>query len=519
MTSKIFLLPPQTSPLEVKRVLQAHFAAAGGTLRRHPLNLLDSFDWRLFRQGQLLLATSGLWRLVDQHTGKVIASAAGDMPDLPLFWWQLPDSELRKILREALDVRALMCRLPLRRAVMALQMSNEAQAIVAGVDVDILRIADAPARAAALLGTCTPASVRGHAPARRAVEKVLTAMGAMPAREHPLVTALHRAGQQPGHYSTKIELRLEPELTVPAAARIILKHLVGIMRCNEEGIRQDIDTEFLHDFRVAVRRSRSLFTLLKQELEPTALAELKTGLRELGQATNALRDLDVYLLRQERYRKLLPAALRPAIAAWFEALRRQRRRAVKKMGSFLASDRHGRIMAAVERFAGVQGEAAGPQARSILDVARREIGRRFQKTIHIGRRIDVATADARLHRLRIQCKQLRYALEFFHSLFPPEPVAEIIRQAKVLQDYLGAYNDLAVQQQFLFDHLKQLPAQKTPRQEALAAAVGALMGSLFLEKQQRRAAFADVFVRFDTADNHALFQNLCTPPSKAIEPQ
>jgi CHAD domain-containing protein len=466
----------------------------------------------------MLLATGGHWQLMDRHTGQVTAAAAGDMPDPPLFWWQLPDSDLRKILKETLDVRALICRLALRRAFMALQLSNEAHAIVAGVEIDILRIADAATRAAALLGTCTPASVRGHAPARRAIEKVLVAMGAVPAREHPLVIALQRAGHQPGHYSTKMELRLEPEMSAPAAARIILQHLAGVIRCNEEGIRLDIDTEFLHDFRVAVRRSRSLLTLLKPELEPTALTELKTGLRALGQATNAPRDLDVYLLRQERYRKLLPAALRPAIAAWFQALRRRRRRAVKKMGGFLASDGYGRIMAAVERFTGVQGETPDPRSPSILDVARREIGRRFQKTIHIGRRIDAATTDARLHRLRIQCKQLRYALEFFHSLFPPEPVAKIIRQAKSLQDYLGAYNDLVVQQQFLFEHLKQIPAQKLPPQEALAAAVGALMGSLFLEKQHMRAAFTDVFANFDTAETHALFQSLCTPPSTAIEP-
>jgi len=240
-------------------------------------------------------------------------------------------------------------------------------------------------------------------------------------------------------------------------------------------------------------------------------------LRTLGQATNALRDLDVYLLRQERYRKLLPAALRPAIAEWFDALRRQRRRAVKMMGGFLASDGYVSIVAAVERFTGFQGEAPDPRSPTILDVARREIGRRFQKTVHIGRRIDAATADARLHRLRIQCKQLRYALEFFHSLFPPEPVAEIIRQAKSLQDYLGAYNDLAVQQQFLFEHLKQIPARTPPRQEALVAAVGALMGSLFLEKQLMRVAFTDVFASFDTPNNHALFQSLCTPPAAAGE--
>jgi CHAD domain-containing protein len=312
------------------------------------------------------------------------------------------------------------------------------------------------------------------------------------------------------------QIRLAPEMPAPEAARIILGHLTAVMRANEAGIRQDEDIECLHDFRVAARRSRSLLSLLKKELEPSLLAELRAGLRTLGQATNALRDLDVYLAQRARFLKLLPAALRSAIGPWFDALGRRRGREAKKVARFLTSRSYGRIMATLERFAATAAAQAGEPvephaAKPILRVARREIDRLFAESLRVGRRIDAASTDDRLHRLRIQCKRLRYALEFFHDLFAPGPLGEAIHQVKALQEYLGVYNDRAVQQRFLFDHLKSIPAPHGRRRMARAAAVGALIGVLFLEKERQRKGFEEVFARFSDADRIRQIRKLFSP--------
>ncbi len=315
----------------------------------------------------------------------------------------------------------------------------------------------------------------------------------------------------------KIEapFRLAPEMSVHRAAQAIFGHLIAVMRANEPGIRQDSDIECLHDFRVAVRRSRSLLTLLKKELDPAQRAELRAGLRALGQATNALRDLDVYLAQRARYQKILPAALRPAIAPWFDALGCRRDREAKKVVRFLSSRPYGRIMERLERFAPAVAEPVNPVETAggppIVTVARREIARLFAKTLRVGRRIDASSADDRLHRLRIQCKQLRYALEFFHDLFAPGPVGQAIRQVKSLQEYLGLFNDRSVQQRFLFEHLKRIPAPHGPRRMAQAAAVGALIGVLFMEKEHQRAGFEEVFDRFSDPEQVRRLRKLFSP--------
>jgi len=189
----------------------------------------------LFVKANCCLATGGQWEMVDRHTGQVIAAAAGEMPGPPLFWWQLPDSDLRKILRETLECARLDVPPGAAQGVMALQLSNEAPSDRGRCANDILRMADAatgPPRAARHLHAGNPF---GAMPRRAGRGKGFGRHGAVPAREHPLVIALQRAGHQPGHYSTKMEFRLEPEMAAPAAARIILKYLARIMRCNEEG--------------------------------------------------------------------------------------------------------------------------------------------------------------------------------------------------------------------------------------------------------------------------------------------
>ena len=65
---------------------------------------------------------------------------------------------------------------------------------------------------------------------------------------------------------------------------------------NLDGTIADIDTEFLHDFRVAVRRSRAVQRELRGVFPPEELARFRTEFRWLQQVTGDARDLDVYVL-------------------------------------------------------------------------------------------------------------------------------------------------------------------------------------------------------------------------------
>ena len=161
----------------------------------------------------------------------------------------------------------------------------------------------------------------------------------------------------PGDYSSKLNLSLNHEASGREATCDILKRLQDVRHQNEAGIRADWDTEFLHDFRVAIRRTRSALSQIKGVLPEDAVAHFKDEFRQLGRSTNRLRDLDVYLLEEETYRAMLPQSLQPGLDAVFSRLKSERRLALSDMVQVLDAPEYRDLMDAWTTF--LQGEQSG----------------------------------------------------------------------------------------------------------------------------------------------------------------
>jgi CHAD domain-containing protein len=89
--------------------------------------------------------------------------------------------------------------------------------------------------------------------------------------------------------------------------------------------------------------------------------------------------------------------------------------------------------------------------------------------------------DAALHRARVDCKRLRYLVEFFADPLG-EAASEAIAAIERLQDALGAFNDLGVQLRALERALREVPRDSADAVER-ASALGALIELL----ESRRA--------------------------------
>jgi len=93
---------------------------------------------------------------------------------------------------------------------------------------------------------------------------------------------------------------------VANAVQVVMQDLVAVMHANLPGIKADVDSEFLHDFRVSVRRARSLLGQLRGFLDAETAAHLQRKLRVMGASTGDVRDLDVYLLKKRPTAKWFP---------------------------------------------------------------------------------------------------------------------------------------------------------------------------------------------------------------------
>ncbi|MFT5083590.1 MAG: hypothetical protein ACI9Y1_001635 [Lentisphaeria bacterium] len=102
-------------------------------------------------------------------------------------------------------------------------------------------------------------SALGRAP--KMVREVLHRLEKFPdissAQDDMYERALESIGRVPGDYSSKFSLRLNAQERSDIALQSILENLFHTMQLNEPGVREDIDPEFLHDYRVAIRRTRS----------------------------------------------------------------------------------------------------------------------------------------------------------------------------------------------------------------------------------------------------------------------
>ena len=470
----------------------------------HVQIFLDTFDWRLFNRNLVLLKEQDRYLLYSLPNRETVASLSLPRGTEPVFGADFPEGPLKKTLQAHLSVRALLprARARTRRQTMRVLNRNEKTVLIATLEQARVADSDQP------FNTLILRPVRGYEKHLRRLNRSLREAGAEPQTEDLFHAAIRTTGRKPGDYTSKLNIALEPDLTGAEAARRILGHLFRTIRRNEAGIKEDIDTEFLHDFRVGIRRTRSALGQIKSVFPEARVARFRKDFSFLGKRTNRLRDLDVALLKQDAYRLLLPGYLRPRLDSLFESLRDERTGEHRRLSAALDGGMYLKIAADWEAFLACPPESESPDNADVpaAGLAKRFIGKRYGRVIELGTAIDESTPDAGLHRLRIECKKLRYLLEFFSSLFPAEEILLIVGHLKSLQDNLGDFNDLCVQHADLKTYLEAFPAEGTHPETF--AVIGGLIGCLYREQQTVRAAFSESFVQFNQADVAATFRRL-----------
>ena len=99
---------------------------------------------------------------------------------------------------------------------------------------------------------------------------------------------------------------------------------------------------------------------------------------------------------------------------------------------------------------------------------------------------EASTPAEALHALRIDCKKLRYLLEFFSGILGKQATARLIVGMKQLQDNLGTFNDLSVQQEKLVHFAHDMVREQQVSADALLA-MGRLVEHLAARQSDQRA--------------------------------
>ena len=335
------------------------------------------------------------------------------------------------------------------------------------------------------------------------------------AAENPCVTGIsspdNRLFRQDGADGTKLSAgktdkvptksktppAITAEQSVSEAFATILRHNFDYTLTWLDEARSWTNTEGVHQTRVAVRRMRSALTLFRDAVPKEASDPWGTEMRWIAGQLGRARDLDVFITEGlATVGAVLPLAGKTGLR---RLVQEQRERAYEnEVRQMLSSARMQRFIddfpkwveaRAWEQFPGKKKQAKR-LASNVLDYCRRLLDKQERRVLAAGTHVD-RDNHVEMHQLRIECKKLRYAAEFFQTIV--SGMDGFIHHMKGLQDLLGVMNDVAVTQRLLED----LFADNGDKDVSIYA--GAVLGWRACEYQQLLARFDDYWDEFVSA--------------------
>ena len=473
---------------------------------RTKLLFLDTFDWRIYNKGFLLIKENDNFTLENKGSLQTICTHVSKSDINPSFWWDFENSSLKNELRSILDLRALIPLLSIQSVSQPYRLLNKDEKTVLRLNFETIK-PKAARNVSSKIDLLAVRPLRGYYKELEEINKQLNSIGLIKSKYDYFDLLLKTSGRKPSEYSSKLNIKLQPGMSSKTALIIILKYLLKIIKQNEEGVKKDIDTEFLHDFRVAVRRMRSALTLIKGFFDKETLSIHKAAFSKLGMATSKLRDLDVYILKQQQYLNMIPPDQHVGLKLIFEKLSEERKTEHIKLKRYLNSQSYKKIIINWESFLNLESESASNTSNSnteVIVLAKKIIRKRYKQIVTQGKKINDLTPNTELHSLRIECKKLRYMLEFFFSLFPKNEISSAVKHLKILQDNLGDFNDLGFQQQIL----KEFAQKFDSGSKNITISIGGLIAVLYQKQNKTRTEFTNTFKQFTGDENSKLFSKL-----------
>lgn len=243
--------------------------------------------------------------------------------------------------------------------------------------------------------------------------------------------------------------------SVTQAFKSILIHNLDLQSQWEVAARSWEDIEGVHQMRVAFRRMRSALGLFRSAVPHTETDQWSEEMRGLAAQLGPARDLDVFI--DEGLGAIEGKLTLPGGDKLMALAEHRREAAYQTVQAMLDGDRYGNFRGEFRQWTEDQAWLASLSDKrrkavhgNVVSFARKVLDKCERRVLSAGSHVDQDSAQE-MHELRIKCKKLRYAADFFSPLF--RGVDDFIGHMKGLQDLLGVMNDVAVMPSLLHELL------------------------------------------------------------------
>ena len=232
---------------------------------------------------------------------------------------------------------------------------------------------------------------------------------------------------------------LDQNHTCAEAFALIVQSAADQIAANRRAVLETVDPAAAHQLRIGLRRLRSALSAFRPLHDTAALRELEGHAQALARTVGELRDADV-LIEQIYAPVAGMMGSDPGLPPLRRALLVHRDRARERVRAAL----NGQQWSVLQLYLALWPqtvERAGKLDGPVRKFARSALKRRWKKVADSGERLDDLTIEER-HRMRKALKTLRYATEFFASLYSEEETRQFIKETRGLQEVFGYLNDV-----------------------------------------------------------------------------
>jgi CHAD domain-containing protein len=253
-------------------------------------------------------------------------------------------------------------------------------------------------------------------------------------------------------------IAIEKDASLDDAIVDILSSCLDHFFANKPPSGQLAAAEQVHQMRVALRRMRAATGLFLRALRSPELELAAQRAKSIAAKLGAARDLDVFAdnLQNGPFAKF---RAEPSFYALLDAVECRRQRAYEDVRALLDSAQTATFATELRGALARRGwtdiveasSAASRAAGSARKFAMNALDRLHKRALKRSEGL-ASRPEHEQHLARIALKKVRYAGEFFLSLFDDRQASrDYLRIAAKVQDELGAYNDMAVATKLLQD--------------------------------------------------------------------
>jgi len=421
------------------------------SIARQRFTFLDTFDGRVGRAGACLtVAADAGGNRMQWRQGNLALGCTLD--GMARFAWELPQGPVRQRIEPIVEKRRLVPLAEAEQDGVQLDLMDETRKTIARLSIVAGR-----ARANNRYAPWCPfppfltlAALRGYDAQCAGPIAIIESRPGIERTDLELQGHVLRSiGVSLPQEASLYRVALDPMVRADIGALRMHRELLRIIVANHAGVLADIDSECLHDFRVGVRRSRSLLGHFEGVLPPAEIDHVKAELAWLDRIAGPVRDLDVLLLGLRSPSKDLSEDQQRVI---LERLEQERIRAQQALTEQLTSERYrllvGQWTELLSREVPAEpGDGCG--ALPLVTIVSRHVWRLYRRALSRIEHVRNDTTVDELHSIRRDAKELHDLIAAAAGLYDREDLAAVLRALQRLKSILGEFNDACVQARWL----------------------------------------------------------------------